>query len=436
MEAKDIGCWYSDVRRLHYKKCRIRVSTGAQIPKPARRGRKTRSCDSCALSKRGCDQRQPCSDCISRGSRCTYTRAPAGSSEISGTSAESTGLDIGSSDIISDDVPDFSIADPNSVPEFIPDANEPNSSQWLTHSQASTTRSTSTLAFLRNFTSSKGIATGFQYASSNSAWPELLAANFMIEMPSDALSMLPDTSLDTIGVPSVQQIADFSSNTSSWMNFDGMGSGSRNDFWNYNTLAVAKPLGTFEELTPIDMVDWIIDPLFPKSREILMRFRKIGLPGQLAEMTSRSPAVSIQSRQCLQFFSPPNIKRLVDLFWKFWYPHCPIIHFATFNLVTAPAPLVIAMVLLGAVASPASNDKDLARRYFDLAELIAFEDFEHSQSINLSVSVEGTQRPTGMQAIFLICCLQNWEGDSEASARARRDRFSTMVNVSRSIASG
>jgi len=94
------------------------------------------------------------------------------------------------------------------------------------------------------------------------------------------------------------------------------------------------------------------------------------------------------------------------------------------------------MVLLGAVASPASNDKDLARRYFDLAELIAFEDFEHSQSINLSVSVEGTQRPTGMQAIFLICCLQNWEGDSEASARARRDRFSTMVNVSRSIANG
>lgn len=418
----------SDVRRLHYKKCRIRVSTGAQIPKPARRGRKTRSCDSCALSKRGCDQRQPCSDCISRGSTCTYTRAPVASSSVSGISAESTGPSIEDSNIVPVEVIEVPVIGIDSSPDFNSDVTtEPNGSQWLTHSQSPPVRSTTVLAFLRNFTSTRGIATGFQYTS-NGDWPEFLPANFMIEMPSDALSMLSNTSPNLLEGSGVQQIADYTSSVSSWMSFDGMGPGLRDESWNFNNLTVARPLGTFEQLSSIDMVDWIIDPLFPKSREILMRFRKIGLPGQLTELAARSPAISIQSRQCLQFFSPPNIKRLIELFWKFWYPHCPIIHFATFNPVTAPAALIIAMVLLGAVASPTSNDKDLARRYFDLAEHIAFEDFETSRISDLTGTSGDIPRPTGLQATFLICCLQNWEGDSEASARVRRGRFTIMVN--------
>ncbi|KAK0101668.1 hypothetical protein ONS95_006826 [Cadophora gregata] len=424
----------SDVRRLHYKKCRARISRGAQIPQPARRGRKTRSCDSCALSKRGCDQRQPCSDCTSRGSICTYTRAPTGKG-FAGTSAESAGPDVEDGDIVPIKTSGVSVTGIESAPEFISELpNASNSSQWLTHSQSTAVKSTSVLAFLRNFTSSKGIATGFQYSSPGGQWQQFLPENFMIEMPSDALSMLSDTSFTEIGVPAVQQIVDYTSATSSWLQFDSLASGARNEFWNINTLTVGRPIGTLDHLTAIDMVDWIIDPLFPKSREILMRFRKIGLPGQLAELASASPAMSLQSRQCLQFFSPPNIRRLIEWFWNFWYPHCPIIHFSTFNLITAPAPLVIAMVLLGAVASPASKDKDLARRYFDLAERIAFEDFENTdQCSNLNGSSRDIPRPTGLQTTFLICCLQNWEGDSEASARARRDRFSTMVNVSRVV---
>ncbi|KAH8594524.1 hypothetical protein B0O99DRAFT_742034 [Bisporella sp. PMI_857] len=145
---------------------------------------------------------------------------------------------------------------------------------------------------------------------------------------------------------------------------------------------------------------------------------------------------SAESNQCLHFFAPMNIKRLLEFFWKGWNPHCPIIHYPTFEPVTAPVPLLVIMTLLGAAVSPHSRDLEMGRQWFDRAEHIAFQELAGYQKRNLSNSKKlafEVAKPTALQAAFFASCLQNFEGDAEAKKRVRRHKYSLLVDVAREI---
>lgn len=72
------------------------------------------------------------------------------------------------------------------------------------------------------------------------------------------------------------------------------------------------------------------------------------------------------------FFSSRNIKTFLDLFWKRWYPHCPILHRPTFEIAACPDILLITMTLVGACMSDVSSDCQSARSLLDTVETLVF----------------------------------------------------------------
>jgi hypothetical protein len=179
------------------------------------------------------------------------------------------------------------------------------------------------------------------------------------------------------------------------------------------------------------MVQWLDDPLFPQTKQLWDTFRdlvsfqmKMGAVENIRQTDAR----------CLEFFSPPNIRRFTVLFFDEWYPHCPIIHKPTFDISKTPLILLAPMIIIGACMSPLDMDVEDARTWIDLAETFVF-----SAAI---LSIEATERDSRevdiepykvIQAGYLICLLQNWEGNETVKRRVRHHRFTAIIAVSNPV---
>ena len=136
-------------------------------------------------------------------------------------------------------------------------------------------------------------------------------------------------------------------------------------------------------------------------------------------------------RQCLDFFSPNNLRRFVDLYWLTWYIHWPVIHKSTFQISEAPFTLVAAMVLIGASYSTDPDDRAHATLFCDVVEEMVFGDDYFGDSAAFSVLNAACleRRLRSLQAAHAMCLYQAWEGHDTGKRRARRHRFSAVVAV-------
>ncbi|EXJ69403.1 uncharacterized protein A1O5_07439 [Cladophialophora psammophila CBS 110553] len=143
---------------------------------------------------------------------------------------------------------------------------------------------------------------------------------------------------------------------------------------------------------------------------------------------------------CLEFFSPTNISRFLNLFWAGWYPNWPVIHKPTFALPTTMDILIAAMVVIGACLSPDQSEVDHARVWFNAIEEIVFTDAAFYT--NISGDEPKNRDPSGprdrkmtqvLQAAYAVCLYQNWEGNDLAKKRIRRYRYSIVVALARDM---
>jgi hypothetical protein len=176
------------------------------------------------------------------------------------------------------------------------------------------------------------------------------------------------------------------------------------------------------------VVQWLDDPLFARTKELWGMFRP-HLP-LLSKSTSDQNEYERSDGSCLQFLSPPKIKRFAEFFFDQWYPHCPILHEPTFNLATVPALLLAPVILMGACMSDVEEERVNGRLYAGLVETMVF---SHSLLSLYSSSALGDGLDISpikvMQAAYLVCLLQNWEGDDTAKKRIRQNRFVTLIAV-------
>ncbi len=92
----------------------------------------------------------------------------------------------------------------------------------------------------------------------------------------------------------------------------------------------------------------------------------------------------------------------------------------------------------GACVSPDAADNIDARRWFNCVEEMVFGDDDFCKDIdppsdddiaNPVSTIENRQKLQALQAAYIVCLYQNWEGVDPSKRRIRRHRFSTVVSV-------
>jgi hypothetical protein len=110
----------------------------------------------------------------------------------------------------------------------------------------------------------------------------------------------------------------------------------------------------------VNFIECLDDPLFAQTKAIWDSFSPSRIRSSQNILLSAEDS-RFSDERCLQFFSPPSLKRLIQIFWDEWYPHCPIIHKPTFDILRAPPILLVPMAVMGACLSPISQELKSAK---------------------------------------------------------------------------
>lgn len=131
-----------------------------------------------------------------------------------------------------------------------------------------------------------------------------------------------------------------------------------------------------------------------------------------------------QEWRCLTFFSPHRIVLALDLYWSMWHPNWPVIHKPSFDVDRTPPPLLAAMVVIG---SCHDNLND-ARYWFDAVENLAFNELQFESNLQHQY-----RRIQSIQAAYLACIYQTWDGGELDRTRIRHHRFKDIVKAMREL---
>ena len=180
---------------------------------------------------------------------------------------------------------------------------------------------------------------------------------------------------------------------------------------------------------------WFSDPLSIKTHEILL------LVEEVVTIKPRNSPVTLQwspalKNACLQFFSPINLRKYLGFYWALWHPNVNFVHKPSFDAVSAKPALLAAMALIGASVSPNMPDNEDARMWLNCVEEIVFIDDDFNSDLNYPASNNMTiHRPKlqALQAAYIVCLYQNWEGSDSSKSRIRRFRFANLVSTARDI---
>ena len=179
------------------------------------------------------------------------------------------------------------------------------------------------------------------------------------------------------------------------------------------------------------------DPLSLKSHEIVTSIKDIVLQKTKNSSVTLSWSTAVQET-CVRFFSPMNIRQYLYFYWAIWHPNVNIMHKPTFDPSSSKPELIAAMSLMGACVSPEPTDLDGAKRWFNCVEEMVFNDDDFCDD-NTSASVcrdSGKvqwrqEKLRALQAAYMVCLYQNWEGTSSSKRRIRRYRYSNVVAAAR-----
>lgn len=179
---------------------------------------------------------------------------------------------------------------------------------------------------------------------------------------------------------------------------------------------------------------WSCHPLYLKSEEIVQGIRKT------VEATNMESWTPTMEQECRQFFSPPQIERLVVAFFALWYPNVPIFHRPSFITAHKPAPVVAALALVGATLTSNESEYLGAKRWIDIVEEYVFSDpclctdpLPSCTKPTFELMLTLSPRLDAIRAAYCVVLFMQWEGDGVQSSRARSMRYPKVIASTRSI---
>ncbi|SZF05284.1 unnamed protein product [Blumeria hordei] len=153
-----------------------------------------------------------------------------------------------------------------------------------------------------------------------------------------------------------------------------------------------------------------------------------------------SPQEQADINQHLQLiYTPSKITRFVHEAFALRHPNSPILHTPSFDIETAPLPLLTVVTIMGAIYSKNETEANAARMLLDLVEHCIFsldnltEEHEIRQTMRIGHFDESPFAFQTLQAAYLIMSLQFWAGTIVARKRTIESRFGVVVKVARRL---
>lgn len=389
----------TDVLRRHIRTCSGRETDSCQVS-----GRR-RSCSRCIRLKKACNSALPCQRCLSQGVQCQYSAAtPTSGRKQSDASTIELPNPI-------DLDPDFSSFERSLMPvtAFPLDLPNPQLGNMMP--------SPSDTPFF---------PAGLDYSSLS--WQDFLT------MTSESQTLRTPPIMDTDCTRSLRFLNKFTSNTGLVASFDCGTEAQRTCI-----------------LSPViqGSTTWLDNSLSLKTHQILLLVKEV------VTIKPRNSAVSLDwspvlEQMCLEFFSPPSLRKYLEFYWAIWHPNVNIIHRPSFDPVQAKPAVLATMALIGrsshsslhyrqylmtstgACVSPDPSDNQNAQTWFNCVEELVFIDEDFNSDVSFSSGSLGARRNKiqALQAAYMVCLYQTWEGGDASKRRIRRNRFATLVSVS------
>ncbi|KAL4921311.1 hypothetical protein BDW62DRAFT_219468 [Aspergillus aurantiobrunneus] len=417
----------SDVLQRHWRTCRLRLDAGADIPRMAvaPRPRKRRACDRCARLKKACDLGLPCTTCCGKQHECTYNH----------------------SQVVHE-------AGPQPPPHYLttPTSQSAQLSELFSYNSVLSETESVGLFHAPSQTAippvDRDLALGFAHSAATQL-DQVLSLH--LTEPFDTFSFGEFQFLDRFTSVTgfvrsfecmreydVRELARVVTQETSPDELDVLDIGDQSTSLSSHLIEYAKPAFATDIATEAcpGCASWVSDPLAAVTNGLVCRLKDVTMhPGPGSPITvTWSPFIE---KVCVQLFSPPNIRRYLEYFWAFWYPNCPIIHKPTFNVHNVPYTLLLSMLLIGGSFTPDEAVNRNAKLWLDSAEELIFADEHFRRAIGNGDGIEGCCLRRGavkaLQAAYLICLLQNWEGNDDSKRRIRRARFSIVTAIAREL---
>ncbi|KAJ9311865.1 transcriptional regulator family: Fungal Specific TF and C2H2 zinc finger [Paecilomyces variotii] len=141
--------------------------------------------------------------------------------------------------------------------------------------------------------------------------------------------------------------------------------------------------------------------------------------------------------------TPGRIRKFIQLYFKHWHPHCPVIHPPSFDPDHVPTSLLASVVFMGAMYSTDERESYAAKRVLDFAELFVFSTEAFACENEIARVFTGTVNPDlergdwlhfqHFQAGYLMVVIQYWAGGRISRNRAMENRFGEIIKVARKL---
>lgn len=389
-------------------------------------GKKVTACDQCAQSKRACDSKAPCSICTVKHQACTYERQKSASKpqdqKIAVTST-SHGENEPASEFNYDFLDDLNLASNSSFQN--PTEEELLDWDWNIPLGSPYSDESPDPAQIQNYSLQPN--SGFDQLPPNKV-TELIRGNSAPQGPFDFLLHFTRTT----GLRATFNYKRQRCHTAVGLPQESSATFNSANILEEESFTTARQLRKDQEnvrVSLVSFIEYLDDPLFAQTKSIWDSFRVSRIRTSQNILLSTEEAEASDER-CLQFFSPSNLRRFIRLFWDEWYPHCPIIHRPTFDLLSVPPLLLVPMAVIGACMSPIPQEINSGKRWLDFTEELVFSHpLLSAEAIESDVSESDMPPLRVLQAAYVTCILLNWEGSDTMKRRVRHHRFNAVVSV-------
>ena len=176
----------------------------------------------------------------------------------------------------------------------------------------------------------------------------------------------------------------------------------------------------------------IFSGLEPRAAEIRDHLRNAAAILESLNVTGHLKDVDL----AIELITPSEIETCVDLFFRYYHQHCPILHKPSFCPLIVPIPLLLAVMALGGMYHKDAGKVAWIRQLLDLMEtyiygLPGLRD-EYEGSLDLSRAADDDtllHQFETFQGAYLIIVAQYFSGSITARRRVRQQRFSRVLTV-------
>ncbi|KAF5675069.1 C2H2 transcription factor [Fusarium circinatum] len=382
----------ADVLKRHVLACQTKVRAGEAL---ATVSSSRRACDLCVQQKKACSTGQPCEHCRRKSVQCIYSFSNGVVIEnnlLEGQDDKRYGDETNSPTVVfgDDTLLDY-LGNYTSVSDMLQESD--NNQDWLDfinlaagHFQITPTSPRThldnyTFHFLDNFTRKSGLVDSFDCGTFEQR-VQVEASDRTVEGHDTQTTELDD--------------------------LVHLNSSSR-------------------DLPRIQALD-LHDPLIIQTHQILLDIKEV------VTVKPRNSVVELEwstilEQTCIQFFTPHNLRKYLALFWHIWHPNVNFVHRPTFDPVTSKSILVACMALIGASVSPSKTDNEQAKIWFNCVEEMVFNDDDfcndplNNQETLLLNPIQNLSKIQALQAAYMVCLYQGWEGTEASKRRIRRYRM-------------